>query len=123
MVDPLVAAPAAVYAGIGVVGLARPATVPAMFGGTAGTPAARTEIRTVYGGLPLAFAGALGAVATRRGAGRDGVVGALAAASAGMAAGRLAGALAEGELRPWPTGAFLVVEAALAGSLAAALRR
>ena len=68
MVDPLVAAPAAAYAGIG-------------------------------------------------------VVGALAAASAGMAAGRLAGALAEGELRPWPTGGFLVVEAALAGSLAAALRR
>ena len=122
MVDPLVAAPAAVYAGIGVVGLARPAMVPAMFGGTAHTPAARTEVRTVYGGLSLAFAGALGAVASRRGAGRDGVVGALAAASAGMAAGRLAGSLVEGELRPWPTGAFLVLEAALAGSLAAALR-
>jgi hypothetical protein len=40
-----------------------------------------------------------------------------------LVAGRLAGALAEGELRPWPTGAFLVVEAALAGSLAAAPRR
>lgn len=122
MVDPLVAAPAAAYAGIGVVGLARPALVPALFGGTAQTPASRTEVRTVYGGLSLAFAGALGAVARSTGAERDGVVGAIAAASAGMAAARLAGALAEGELRPWPTGVFLLLEAALAGSLAAALR-
>ena len=111
----LVAAPALAYASIGLAALVRPAMVPAQFGGTAPTSTARTEIRAVYGGLPLALAGL---IATGGRPGRR----AAAVASGGMAAGRLAGALLERDLRPWPTGFWLGVEVALAGALAAADR-
>lgn len=118
----LVTGPAAAYAAVGAFALVRPEEVPAIFGGAACTPASRTEIRTVYGGLCLAFAGALGLAARSSAPEANGVVGTMAVASAGMAAGRLAGAVAERELRPWPTGAFLALEAALAGALLAAVR-
>jgi hypothetical protein len=47
-----------VYAAIGGAAVA-PARVPALFGGTAATAAARTEVRTVYAGIPLAFTASL----------------------------------------------------------------
>ena len=56
MTDRRVTLPAVSYAVIGVVALARPQLVPALFGGSASTAAARTEVRAVYGGLPLALA-------------------------------------------------------------------
>lgn len=99
------------YAGIGVVSLVRPGDVPRLFGGRAETSDSRTEIRAVYGGLPLAIAGTL--VATPSAAPS------MAALSAGMAGGRLLGILTE---RGRPRGAtltFLGVEAALAAALVA----
>lgn len=93
---------------IGLVALVRPEGVPALFGGSAPTAASRTEVRAVYGGIPLAFAAALAHDP------EPGVVRTVALASAGMAAGRLAGAAVEGRLPAWPTGAFLALEAGLA---------
>lgn len=109
--DKPVAAAALTYGSIGVVSLARPAMVPALFGGTAPGPDARTEVRAVYGGLPLAIAAAL---ATDRSAARP--IGLL---SAGMAAGRLAGIAVEGRRPRAATVFFLGLEAALAGLLLA----
>ncbi len=102
------------YAVIGVVATVAPARVPAVFGGVAATPAARSEVRAVYAGIPFAFAAALLA-AGRPGSERDsGALGLVRDASAGMALARLAGAAAERSLPAWPTGAFAVLEAALA---------
>lgn len=112
--------PAAAYAAIGIFGLARPELVPRLFGGSAPTAAARTEVRAVYGGLPLAFAAVLASAAPAGASHRGGVLRATAMASGGMAAGRLLSAALDRELAPWPTGAFLALEAALAASLAAA---
>ena len=112
---------AAAYAAIGVVAAPAPARVPELFGGTAGTPDARTEIRVVYAGIPLALAASLAGV---RGStpGDDAVLRTVAPASAGMAGARLAGCLAERRLTAWPTGAFLALETALAMAASAATR-
>lgn len=105
----LIAAGAASYAGLGVVAFLRPAMVPSLFGGSAPTEDARSEIRAVYGGLPLAIAGAL--VANPASAGTVGVM------TAGMAAGRTASSLVE-KRRPSPLiGAFIAIEAGLAAAL------
>ena len=106
---------------IGVVAALAPARVPGVFGGTAGTPEARTEVRTVYAGIPLALAGSL-AAASGSAPADDAVLRTVGAASAGMAVARLAGCVAERRLAPWPTGAFLVLEAALAVALRVATR-
>lgn len=103
---------AGVYVVTGLVAAVDPARVPRLFGGTANTPAARTEIRAVYAGIPLAFASSL-----TRAAGSTHEVGVLRAvrdASAGMALARLAGGAVERRLQPWPTGAFLALETGLA---------
>jgi len=105
----LIAAGAASYAGIGVVSFLRPAMVPALFGGTAPTADARTEIRAVYGGLPLAIAGSL--VVAPSTAVAMGVL------SAGMAAGRAASGLVEEEPPSPVIKAFIGIEAALAAAL------
>lgn len=112
----LLASAAAGYAAIGIGALARPAVVPALFGGTAPTPAARTEIRAVYGGLPLAIAGLL--VTSPRGSAVP--VGVL---SAGMAAGRIVGAALEEGRSPAVTKAFVGFELALAAVSFAGARR
>ncbi len=110
---------AAAYAAIAAVATVAPARVPAIFGGTAPTPAARTEVRTVYAGIPWAFAAVLAAPPR---ADDEGALRAVEAACAGMAAARLAGAVAERRLDPWPTGAFLALEVALAAGLRRARR-
>jgi len=112
---------AAAYAAIGVVAALAPARVPGVFVGTAGTPEARTEVRTVYAGIPLALAGFL-AAASGSAPGDDAVLRTVGAASAGMAVARLAGCVAERRLTVWPTGAFLALEAALAVALGVAAR-
>jgi energy-converting hydrogenase Eha subunit E len=88
---------------------------------SAGTPDARTEVRAVYAGIPLAFAGSLSA-ASGHGRGDGAVLRTVGAASAGMALARFSGSVAERRLAPWPTGAFLVLEAALAVALGVAAR-
>jgi Na+/proline symporter len=111
----LIATGAAAYAGLGVIGLAAPSRVPELFGGTADTPDARTEIRAVYGGLPLAFAGALVVLPS--------AAVPIAVATAGMALGRVASMAVEPE-EPTPTMAgFVVVEAVVAAALLAGARQ
>ncbi len=110
---------AGAYAAIGVVAALALARVPALFGGAAGTPDARTEVRAVYAGIPLALAASLVA-ASGSSARDDAVLRTVGAASAGMAVARLAGCVAERRLTVWPSGAFLALEAALAVALRAA---
>ncbi len=112
--DRLTAAGAASYTALGVAALARPERIPAVFGGTATTPDARTEVRAVYGGLPLALAATL--AARPRSAATVGVL------TAGMAAGRaLSAAVEPGTTRVTP--AFVVVESVVAALLLRAGRR
>ncbi|MBJ7453364.1 MAG: hypothetical protein JHC71_14975, partial [Blastococcus sp.] len=65
---------AGAYAVIGVGAAVHPGLVPALFGGTAGTPEARTEVRAVYAGIPLALAAAVVRASTAAPAHRDGVL-------------------------------------------------
>lgn len=108
-------AAAGLYAGIGIFALAQPARVPQIFGGTASTSESRTEIRAVYGGIPLAFALALvragGDGARSRPAGRR------AYASFGMGLTRLLSGGFERQVLPWPTGFFAAVELAAGAAL------
>lgn len=89
--------------------------VPALFGGRAVTADSRTEIRAVYGGLPLAMAGVLSV--SPAGAAP------IAMLSAGMAGGRILGIAIEGVPPSAATRAFLGVEVMLAGLLALAASR
>ena len=113
---------AGAYAAVGAVAVLRPAVIPAVFGGSAPTSESRTEVRVVYAGIPLAFAASLTASGRATDSARAGVVKAVRDASAGMAVARLASGLVERRIRPWPTGAFVVVEAGLAAALTAANR-
>lgn len=115
---PGLVAGAGFYAGVAAVALVRPAVVPAIFGGTAPTAASRTEVRAVYGGLPLAMA-AMVAVESRRSA--RPMTAAVAVLSAAMAAGRVAGAMVEGEA-DLPTRGFVALELATAAALAVGAR-
>lgn len=108
--NPWIAVGTATYAAIGAVGLLRPERVPTLFGGTAPTAAARSEIRAVYGGLPLAMAGVGLAAPIHMGI-----------LSAGMAAGRAASVAHEQETGP-VTKAFIGIEVALAAAYALGAR-
>ena len=99
------------YGAVGAGAAVLPSAVPAVFGGTARTPESRTEVRAVYAGIPLAFAVS---VLRATPAERRGVLATVRDARAGMARARLGGSVAERRLRPWPTGAFLALEAVLA---------
>lgn len=110
-------AAATFYAALGGASLVSPARVPVVFRGTAPTPESRTEVRAVYGGLPLAVA--LLVVAGPASPSAEGRRQAAAGISLGTGAGRLAGAALERTFRPWPTGFFLLAEGALALVLAA----
>lgn len=105
----LIAGAAVAYAGIGVVSFLRPALVPELFGGTAPTAESRTEVRAVYGGLPLAIAGTL-TIAPSSAA-------AMGVLSAGMAAGRAVSSVIEDQPPGTMTKLWFGIEAALAGAL------
>lgn len=97
------------YAGIGILAVAQPALVPQLFGGAAPTSESRTEIRAVYGGIPLAFALAL--VRARDDGERSrGLRAAVRYASYGMGLTRLLSGGLERKVRPWPTGLFAALE-------------
>jgi len=113
--DKLIATGAAAYAGLGIASFLKPALVPAVFGGSAPTVDARTEIRAVYGGLPLAMAGTL-AVAPASAV-------PLGVATAGMAAGRAASGLVEKRPPSAITVGFIAIEVALAAALLLGGRR
>lgn len=106
--NPLLAAGAASYGALGLVSFLQPDVVPAVIGADA-----RTEVRAVYGGLPLAFAATL-ALSPASGT-------AIGAATAGMAAGRAGSALLEGRLSP-RTAVLVVLESAVAAALVAGAR-
>ena len=110
----LIAIGAASYAGLGLVSFLRPGVVPAVIGSTAPNADSRTEIRAVYGGLPLAFAASL---ATNPASGT-----AIGLATAGMAAGRAGSAVFEGTPSPKMAG-FIALEALIAGALLLGARR
>ncbi|MCX6400427.1 MAG: DUF4345 family protein [Propionibacteriales bacterium] len=110
----LIALGAAGYAGLGIVSFLKPSVVPASTGLTAPNADARTEIRAVYGGLPLGLAAA--AIINPTSASAVGL------ATAGMAAGRAASSVFEG--RPSPTMAgFIALETAAAAALLLGARR
>lgn len=107
------------YSGVGIAALVRPALVPAVFGGSAPTASSRTEVRAVYGGLPLAMAGLV--VAESKSRARHGVgsqTEAIAVLSAAMAVGRVFGSLLEREA-DGVTRLFIAIEAATAAALVA----
>ncbi|AKP57149.1 DUF4345 family protein [Mycobacteroides abscessus] len=111
-------AAAGLYAGIGIFALAQPARVPQIFGGTASTSESRTEIRAVYGGIPLALALALALVrAGGDGARSKGLRAAVRYASFGMGLTRLLSGGFERQVLPWPTGFFAAVELAAGAAL------
>ncbi|MFZ2239397.1 MAG: DUF4345 domain-containing protein [Gordonia amarae] len=104
----------AFYGGLGAVALARPSAVPAMFGGTADTADAQVEIRAVYGGLPLAFAGLLAASPT--------AAPAVAAATAGMAIVRAGNWFLDRDKVTAINKLTVAAEVAVAASIAAGIR-
>lgn len=112
--NPLIALGAAGYAGLGIVSFLKPSVVPASTGLTAPNADSRTEIRAVYGGLPLGLAAAL--VANPASATAVGI------ATAGMAAGRAASSAFEGRPSPNMAG-FIALETAAAAALLIGARR
>lgn len=110
------------FAGMGLVALARPATIWEPFGVTPSTPAARNEVRAVYGGFGVAMAALLVAALGADGDVRDGILLAVAAALGGMAFGRAVGFAVERPGGWFPAPFFLVVESVGATALLLAAR-
>jgi hypothetical protein len=116
-VSVLVTIVAIFFAGMGAAALVRPAVVWAPFGVAPTTPAARNEVRAVYGGFGIAIAILL-MVADNASAGfRDGALVATAVALVGMAAGRIVGFV----LEPRSVGRFTVLFGVIEIVLALAL--
>lgn len=111
----VIVAAAVFFAGMGVYGLAAPARLVAPFGTTLAGPAGRSEVRAVYGGFGLAVAAVLAYAATTPEV-RTGVLVTVAAALAGMAAGRLVSAF-DGPTAFYPNWFYCVVEAVAAAAL------
>jgi hypothetical protein len=115
--DVAVAAVAVFFAGMGVLALARPEQIVDRFGIALGGRDGRNEVRAVYGGFGVAVAAVLVVAISAEGGFRDGVLVALAASLAGMAAGRLVSFVLERTDRSSPTPFWLLVELVLAGLL------
>ncbi len=100
---------AASYAGLGLAAFADPRLIPRTMGGSAENFTARSEVRAVYGGMPLAAAALLvSSPSSRHGIG---------VITASFASGRVVSSLMEKRL-PDPTNAVLMVaETALAALL------
>ncbi|MFF0267101.1 DUF4345 domain-containing protein [Kribbella sp. NPDC004536] len=104
------------FAGMGLYGLVAPAALVRPFGQVADGANARGEVRAVYGGYGVAVAGLLTVAAFDDGIRRGAVI-AVAVALAGMAAGRLAGCLAERPRGFYPNWFYFGVEVVLAAVL------
>jgi len=115
--NPAVLVVAVFFAAMGFVALGKPERIWRPFGATPDTPAARNEVRAVYGGFGLAIGCLLAVVDEGAPDQRAGVLLAVAVALFGMAAGRLIAAAVEpASLKGFPA-VFLIVEAALGGLL------
>ncbi|MGB0971947.1 MAG: DUF4345 domain-containing protein [Mycobacterium sp.] len=106
---------AALFAGMGVHGLAAPARLVAPFDISLGTATSRAEVRAVYGGFGLAIAAIL-VVALTSPELRSGILLTVAAALAGMAFGRLA-SVPDGRTSFYPNWFYFVVESVVAAAL------
>jgi len=115
-----VLAAALFYGLIGVVALMRPRNLLASFGIEASQADSRNEIRAVYGGFPLAVAGLL-LFSLARPSDSDGILFALAVASAGMAMGRIVSVLIDRTLGRYPA-LFIVLEIVVAALIANAIK-
>lgn len=118
----LVAVVAIFFAGMGAAALVRPAIIWAPFGVAPTTPAARNEVRAVYGGFGIALAILLVVADASPDGFRDGVLVATAVALAGMAAGRIVGFAVEPRGVGRFTVLFGVIEVVLALALVGAAR-
>lgn len=94
---------------MGLVALAAPQRVTAIFGMPQLTPEGRNEVRAVYGGFGIAI-GAVLTASLYDGALRPGVPIAVAAALLGMAGGRVVSALFERPRRFYPAWFFCLAE-------------
>jgi hypothetical protein len=118
MEDVAVVVVAVFFAGMGILGLARPEDVVGRFGTILPGVDARNEVGAVYGGFGLAVAAILGTALAGGDTFRDGVLAAVAVSLVGMATGRLVGfALERPDSWASPTVLFLAVELGLAGLL------
>lgn len=101
------------FAAMGLSALIRPASIGRYFDVRFDSIDSRNEVRAVYGGFGLAMTAVL-LLALRAPAVRDGILLTVALALAGMALGRVVGALADRRLGRWPL-VFGLIE--LAGAL------
>ena len=108
------------FVGMGILALAAPERITAIFGTTGLTADGRNEVRAVYGGFGVAV-GVLLWVAASSPALRAGVYVAVAASLGGMAAGRLIAAVFERPGRFYPCWFYCFAEALMAAVLLAAI--
>ena len=111
---------AAGFALMGVGALVRPELVLGQFGVAVGSGDGRNEVRAVYGGFGLAIAALLAVAALGDPDIADGILVTVAAALAGMAAGRLVGVAVERPASAYPVWVYFAIEVAAAAALLAA---
>ena len=111
---------AAFFLAMGVYALVAPAALARPFGIAIGSPAARSEIRAVYGGFGVAVAVVLVVAAADAGGTRTGIAVTVAAALAGMAVGRVISRLADKATAFYPVWFYFCVELVAAGLLVSA---
>ena len=105
------------FLGMGVYALAAPAALIRPFGVTPETPAARSEIRAVYGGFGLGIAAVLAYAAFRGGDVQKGILITVGVALAGMALGRVVSAIVDDRARFYPNRFYFIVEVVAAAVL------
>jgi len=108
------------FVGMGLVALAAPDRIPAIFGTMGLTAEGRNEVRAVYGGFGIAV-GVLLMVAASSPALQAGVYTAVAVSLAGMAAGRLVAAAVERPGSFYPCWFYCLAETVMAAMLVAAI--
>ena len=107
---------AAFFLVMGLIALAVPERITAIFGTPSLTAEGRNEVRAVYGGYGLAMSVLL-VVASGLPSIRRGVVLCVTAALAGMAGGRVLGAVLEWPRRFYPVWFYCALEAGMAAAL------
>ncbi|MEV0358781.1 DUF4345 family protein [Nocardia sp. NPDC050697] len=110
---------ATAFALMGLAALAAPDRIVTPFGMRATAPAARSEVRAVYGGFGIALAGVLAWAATGTGGAHAGAVLAAGIALLGMAGGRLLSRLLDAAVPFYPVYFYLVIELLAGAALCA----
>ncbi len=122
MANVLILGVAAFFFGMGLFALAWPARLWGIFGERLVQPAARNEVRAVYGGYGVTVAGMLVFVVTQKPPFGIGIVWAIAFSLFGMAGGRVIDALITRSMALYPAAFFMLVEIANASLLVAAIK-